>query len=163
MLESEASEVGRHFGEARRDVLAECGSNDSLIDRLRAPLERRAETGVSTYAEMRGGLDDLERAARFLQLTTAGADLEDPAPSAAAVFAAAGNEPLSQAAAMWQDLQGITRLVGEERFDTAAAGPKVKSLVANACGHEDFDALEAAVTETASRAAAHVDTLLSRA
>ena len=163
VLESEASEVGRRFGEARRDVLAECGSNDSLIDRLRAPLKRRAETGVSTYAEMRGGLDDLERAARFLQLTTAGAGLEDPAPSAAAVFGAAGNEPLSQAVAMWRDLQGITRLVGEEGFYTAAAGPKVKSLVANACGHEDFDALEVAVTETASRAAAHVDTLLSRA
>ena len=44
-----------------------------------------------------------------------------------------------------------------------AAGPKVKSLVANACGQEDFDALEAVVTETASRAAAEIDTLHSRA
>ena len=44
-----------------------------------------------------------------------------------------------------------------------AAGPKVKSLVADACGQEDYDALTSAVAETASRAAVEVDTLLSRA
>ena len=163
VFESEDSEIGRRFGEVRREVLAECGGDDSLINRLREPLEHPAATRVSTYAEMRGGLDDVERAARSLQLKTAGAGLEDPAPTAAAVFGAAGNEALSQAAASWRDLQFITRLVGEKEFDAAAAGPKVKSLVANACGQEDFDALESAVTETASRAAAHIDTLLSRA
>ena len=163
VFESEDSEIGRRFGEARRDVLAECGGDDSLINRLRVPLENPAKTGVSTYAEMRGGLDDVERAARFLQLKTAGAGLEDSAPTAAAVFGAAGNEALSQAAASWRDLQFIARLVAEEGFDAAAAGPKVKSLIASACGHENFDALESAVAETASRAAAHIDTLLSRA
>jgi len=112
---------------------------------------------------MRGGLDDVERAARSLQLTNAAAGLDGPAPTAAAVFQAAGEEPLAQAAAMWRDLQGITRLVGEEGFDAAAAGPKVKSLVATACGYDDFDALESAVAETASRAASRIDTRLSRA
>ena len=79
------------------------------------------------------------------------------------MFGAAGDEPLAQAAAMWRDLKGITRLVGEEGFDATAAGPKVRSLVANACGHEDFEALQTAVTETASRAAARIDTLPLRA
>ena len=64
---------------------------------------------------------------------------------------------------MWRDLQGITRLIGEEGFDAAAAGPKVQTLVANACGHEDFDALKSAVSQTAARAAAGIDTLLSHA
>ena len=55
------------------------------------------------------------------------------------------------------------RLVGEEGFDAAAAGPKVKALLANACGQEDFDALTSAVAETASRAAELIDTLVPRA
>ena len=159
------SEIGRRFGEARREVLAECGANESLIARLREPAAGAAEASVSTYAHMRGGLDDVERAAQFLRLTNAnaGAGLDDPALTAAAVFGAAGVEPLARAAAMWRDLQGVTRLVGEEGFDATAAGPKVRSLVANACGHEDFDALRSAVTETASGAAAEIDTLLARA
>ena len=153
------SEIGRRFGEARREVLAECGADESLIARLRMPLEDSADPGVSTFVQMRGGLDDIERAARFLQLTSNGAGLDDPAPTAAAVFSGAGFGPLAQAAAMWQDLQGITSLIAEEGFDAAAAGPKAKSLVANACGQEDFDALESVVAETASRAASEIDTL----
>ena len=153
------SEIGRRFGEARREVLAQCGADGSLIARLRMPLEDSAEPGVSTFVRMRGGLDDIERAARFLQLTSNGAGLDDPAPTAAAVFSGAGFEPLAQAAAMWQDLQGITSLIAEEGFDAAAAGPQVKSLVANACGQQDFDALESVVAETASRAASEIDRL----
>ena len=154
------SGIGHRFEEARRDALAECGANESLIARLREPPRDPADAGVSTYARMRGGLDDVERAARFLQLTKAGPG--DPAPTAAAVFDATGAGTLAEAASMWRDLQGVTRLIGEEGFDVAAAGPKAKSLVAIACGHEDFDALETAVAETASRAAAEIDTLLAR-
>ena len=112
---------------------------------------------------MRGGLNDVEKAARYLQLARGGSYLDDPAPSAAAVFDTAGAEPLAQAAIMWRDLQGVMRLVGEEGFDTAAAGPKVKTLLANACGQEDFDALTSAVAETASHAAERIDTLVPRA
>ena len=157
------SEIDCRFGEARRKALAECSANESLIVRLREPLGDSADPGVSTYAHMRGGLDDVERAARFLQLTSVGIGFDDPAPTATAVFNGAGVEPLAQAATMWRDLQGIMSLIGEEGFDATAAGPKVKSLLANACGHEDFDALELVVTETASRAAAEIDTLHSRA
>ena len=163
MFECGDSELGRRFAEARRRVLAEYGANEALVARLREPMEDGAETGVSAYARMRGGLADVERAARLLQLTEAAAGLDDPAPSAATIFVAAGDEPLAQAAAMWRDVQGVTRLIGEEGFDTAAAGSKVKTLVANACGHEDFDALTSAVAETASAAAARIDALRSRA
>ncbi len=163
MFDGGDSEIGGRFGEARRQILADCGANEVSIDGLCTPPEGSAGTGVSAYAHMRGGLHEVERAARFLQLTNAGAGLDDPAPTAAAVFEAAEAGPLTQAAALWRDLQGIMRLVVEEGSDAAAAGPKVRSLVANACGHEDFEALETAVAETASRAAAGIDTLLSRA
>ena len=79
------------------------------------------------------------------------------------MFDAAGAKSLAEAAATWRDLQGIMRLIGDEGFDATAAGPKVKALVATACGHKDFAALDSAVAETASRAAAQTDTLLSRA
>ena len=130
---------------------------------LRSPPDDRAETGVSTFARMRGGLVDVERTARFLQLTATGTGQGDSAPTAAQVFTGAGTESLAQAADMWRDLQGIMRLIGEEGFDATAAGPRVRALVASACGHEDFGALEAAVTETATRAAVQIDTLLASA
>ena len=157
------SGIGRRFDAARRDVLTRFGESEARIARLREPPEVPAETGVSAYARMRGGLEDVERAARFLQLTAAGIGHDDPAPTAAAVFDAAGAGALARAAGMWRDLQGVMRLVGEEGFDTDAAGPKVRTLVANACGYEDYDALASAVAETASSAAAGVDALLSRA
>ena len=164
LFEHGDSEIGRRFGEARREILAEWGADESLVARLgRGGGGPLANPGLSNYRRMRGGLDDVERAARFLQVTKADAGLDDAAPTAQAVFDAAGDEQLAQAAALWRDVRGITRLIGEEGFDATAAGPKVQALVANACGHADFDALNSAVAETASRAAARIDTLLSHA
>ena len=163
VFECGESEIGRRFRETQREILAERGANESLIARLREPREDTAETGLSAFAKMRGGLDDVERAARYLQLTGASAGLDDPAPTAEAVLDAAEAKPLAEAAAMWRDLQGITRLVGEEGFDLTGAGPKVKSIIANACGHEDFEALRSAVARTAPQAATQIDFLLSPA
>ena len=153
--------IGIRFAEVRREVLSECATNDSLIANLCKPASNGAGTGVSAYVGMRGGLEDIERAARFLQLTKGEAGLEDSAPTAATVLREC--EPLAHAAALWRDLQGILRLIGEEEFDAATARPRIKSLIAGVCGHEDFDALTAAVAETASRAAAEIETLLARA
>ena len=150
-------EIDRQFQEARREALVGWSGNGSA----RLPLADPTDTGVTPYAEMRGGLDDVERAARFLQLTDPGAGL-DPAPTAAALFANRGAEALANAADLWRDLQGVTRLAGEEGFDVVAAGPKVRAVVADACGYEDFYALSSAVAETASRAAAEIETLVSR-
>ena len=165
------SEIGRRFGEIRRGLLVEWGSSKSLIDRLREPPEYPGETAVATCVRMRGGLDHVERAARVLQLTqltqlTGRTDSEGSfdasAPTATAVFNQAGLETLARAAAMWRDLRGITHLIGNDGFDLSAVGPKGKSFVANACGHEDFDTLNSALSATASSAAAQIDTLLSR-
>ncbi len=156
------SEIASRFDDARRKILDECSKNETLIARLLKPMESAVEPGVSTYAGMRGGLHDIERAARVLQLTDSGSDRSDPAPAAAAVLGAAGSESLAEAATMWRNLQGITRLVGGDGFDASAAGQEVRSLVASACGFEDFDSLSSAVAETASRATSEIDTLLAR-
>ncbi|MYE02490.1 MAG: hypothetical protein F4Y03_14700, partial [Alphaproteobacteria bacterium] len=108
MFECGGSEIGRRFDEVRRRVLAEYRADEFAVARLFEPAEDACEPGVSAYPQMRGGLEEVERAARFLQLTHAGGGPDDPAPSAAAVFRAAGVEPLAEAAAAWRDLQGIT-------------------------------------------------------
>ncbi len=153
--------IGTRFTEVRRAVLSECAANTSWTGNVRKPSSNEAGTGVSAYVGMRGGLEDIERAARFLHLTKGEAGLEDSAPTAATILREC--EPLAQAAALWRDLQGVLRLIGEEEFDAATARPKIKAFIAGACGHEDFDALTAAVDETASRAAAEIKTLLARA
>ena len=158
-FESGDADVGARFAEARLAILANTTAQDALIASLRQPTSNRAEADPSSFKHMRGGLLDIERTARLVQLTQGQLAPQDTAPTAAAVLQE--REPLAQAAALWRDLQGVTRLIGEEGFDTAAAGPKVKALVANACGHEDFDALSSAVAETASRAATEMDALVS--
>ena len=155
-------EVGARFAEARRDFLRNFAEQESAVDRLRELTETDVEVGVATFGRMRGGLADVERAARFLQLTGTNAAFEDPAPSAAAVFEAAGNEQLAHAAAMWRDLQGILCLIGGSGFDPASASATVRSTVAGACGHESFDALASSVAEVAARATTRIDALLSR-
>ena len=161
VFETGDSRISARFDEVRRAVLADWGANDAVIAKLRQPRRETVEVGVSAYAGMRGGLDDIGRAARFVRLTGAGTGLDESAPAAAAVLGASG--ALAHAADMWRDLQGVLRLVGEGGFDAGAAGPRVQSRIAGACGHEDFEALESAVAETASRAAAEIDTLLKRA
>ena len=151
-------EISRHFDEARREALADWSENGSS----REPLANPTDTDVSAYAKMRGGLDDVERAARVLQLTDPAANLSDPAPTAAALFSSHGADALAEAAGLWRDLQGVARLVGEDGFDLAAAGPKVKAVVANACGYEDFEALRSTVAELAPRAVAEIETRVSR-
>ena len=162
VFQTNGSDIGSRFDGARREFLAGCSANESLVARLSERPEDRAESSVSAYARMRGGLDDVERAARYLQLAQVDTHLEDPAPTAAAVFEAAGAESLAEAAKLWRDLQGVMRLVGEDGFDVAEAGPKVKSLVAYACGQDDFDGLTAVVTDSASRAAIGIESLVSR-
>ena len=161
VFETGDSGIRDRFDKARREVLADCAANPSLIAMLRRPSIDFAEPGVSSCVGMRGGLEEIERAARFVRLTTAGAGFDASAPDTAWVPGGAGS--LAQAADMWRDLQGVMRLIAEEGFDAEAAGAKVKSFIAGACGYEDFGELESAVAETASRAAEDIDALVPRA
>ena len=124
--------------------------------------EDSGDADIVNYVRMRGGLNDTERAARFLQLTGSGAGPDDPAPTATAVFEAAGAGSLARAAAMWRDVHGITCLVGDKGSGAAGSGPRIRSLVAETCGYGDFDTVKSAISVTASRAAAEIETVFSR-
>ena len=153
--------IGARFDEVRREVLSEAAANASLIAELRRPAAGAEQAGVSSFVDTRGGLEDLERAARLLRLTGNSEAFDEPAPAASSLFGDSG--ALAEAAALWRDLQGVVRLVGEEDFDASAARPGVQAQIASACGKEDFEALNAAVAETARRAAAEIDALAARA
>ena len=156
------SGIGRRFDDVRRESLAHGAARDALIAELWDGAGRAVEPGLSSLDDMRGGLRDVERAARLLRLTHTGNDPDDPAPTAASVFRGAGAGRLADAATLWRGLRGILRLVGGDGFAAEAAGPKVKAAIAKACGAEDFDALTATVRDTAASASAEIDTLVGR-
>ena len=163
VFEAGDSGIGQRFEKARRQILAEDGVRDALIADLRKTPEDAPEPGLSSFSDMRGGLHDVERAARFLVLTQTETAQDEPPVGAAAVLSSAGADSLSEAAAVWRDLQGILQLVGGEGFEAEKAGPKVRDFIAGACGADDFNALKAAVAELASRAGVEIDALVARA
>ena len=161
-------DLALRFDEARQDVLVHGAARKELVAELRAPAGAAPAPGLRSIDEMRGGLRDIERAARFLYVTHAADASDIPAPSAASVFEAAGEyglmpadaaERLVEAARMWRNLRGILQLVAQDGFTVEAAGPEVRAAVARACGMDDFGGLTAAIRDTASHAAADVDAL----
>ncbi len=161
------SGIAKRFDEARRKILAHGAGRGALLTELRQGAAEGRETSLLSIDDARGGFRDVEHAARFLQLNnTIAAD--DSAPSASFIFKTAGSrelicsdaaERLVEAVKLWRNLRGILRLVAEDGFPVETAAPKVKAVVAQACGMDDFDALTAAIREMASRAAADTDAL----
>ena len=161
----EAGEVGigRRFDDARREALAQGAARDMLIAGLREVGAGTAASGLAALDDMSGGLGDIERTARLLQVTLAGNAPDGPAPSAAALFRAAGErgviasdtaERLAEVASMWRNLRGILRLIADDGRVDETAGPGVKATIARAAGTHDFEELIAAIRETASSAVA---------
>ena len=153
---------GGRVDEAQDEALRR-SANASLPARRSRGATDEQGTGATNYANMPGGLVDTETAARLLRLNQAPplTQPDDSPVPAAVILADCGAERLARAATLWRDLEGIMRLVGEEGFDIASAAPNVKSVVANACGSESYEALELAVSEAASGAAAEIDELVA--
>ena len=138
---------------------------------FREPAGNGAKPDLMSIAHMRGGLREIERAALYLQLTSDGDLPELMDRSAASVFRAAGRrglireavaERLAEAATLWRNLDGSVRLVVEDRNTLDDATPKVKAVIAEAAGLDDFGELASAIRDTASRVAAEIDVLAGR-
>ena len=124
--------------------------------------------GLQSIATMRGGLRDIERAAMFLRLANGGDAAARPAGDAEATFQTAGDrglitedaaERLAAAAALWRNLRGALRLVADDGFEAESAATGARATIAGICGVDDFDALAAVIEDTASGAAAGIETL----
>ena len=170
VFEHGAAGVGARFEAARREAVAVAGgaSRDALIAELREAGDGAAEAGLSAYRDMRGGFRAIERAARLLQVVHAEDAPGAPAPTAASVFRHAAAQgwiadgaaaELTEAAMLWRTLHGALRLVADEDASVEALGSGVKAVLARSSGMDDFDALTAAVGETAARAASEIAAL----
>ena len=164
------SGIGGQFAEARQEILTHGIARDALIEKLREAPKGAVEPGLISIDGMRGGRQDVERAARFLQLTHI-EDIPDiAAPDTVSIFRAAdaaglisadAAKRLAGAAEMWHNLRGILRLVAEEGLTAESAAPKAKAIIAHSCGMGDYDELTVVIRETASRAATEIDTLMA--
>ena len=162
------ADLSERFEKARQEVLVHGAARDKLVAELREADLNAPAPGPLSVEGMRGGLRDIERAARFLHVTNAADASDAPAPTAASVYKAAGEfslmpseaaERLAQATATWRTLRGIVRLVAGDDISVETAGPKVKAVIARVCGSSDFDDLTATVRETAARVAEDIDAL----
>ncbi len=155
------SDIPARFYAARREILADPGLRETLAAIAREPVDGSGGNTLLSIEAAPGGLRDVERAARLLQLrqdTDAG---ENPAPSAASIFRSAGDagKQLEEAAVLWRSVNGVERLVAPDGCTMDALPGSVKSAIARLVGVDDFDALVVLVRETASRAAAQIDAL----
>lgn len=153
------ADIGARFEETRQEVIAGIKTGESILPTLTSRFEAVPATGVDSYIQMRGGLDDVERTARILQLSNDEFEFAVPTPTATSIFRNAGYESLAVAASTWRTLRGIQSLVVEDASDLVEVGAQVKSLVASTCGTDDFDTLSSMVRESADRVIRDIDAI----
>ena len=151
-----------------RDVPHGGTAGSVLTAPLREASADEGEPDLSSVADMRGGLRELERAALALRLMLGRDESDMSGRDAASVFREAGRqgllaadaaERLAGAATLWRDLHGSLRLIAGDGFTVDTATSRVKAGIAGACGLDDFDALADRFQETVSLVGADIDAL----
>ncbi len=162
------SGIGERFDQARLDILGHDTTRRAAIAELGEMSTNAAEPGLLTIDHACGGFRDIERAARFLQLSHA-----DTVPGllvgdAISVFRMAGErdlipadvaERLVAATTLWRNLRGILHLVAEDGWSIETASSRSKAVIARASGADDFDALADTIRNTATRTTTDIHTL----
>ena len=165
VFESGDRDLAARFESARREILAQSPARNTLMAKLAQTPYGAAEPGLSSIEDMPGGLEDVERAARYLQLRHAGEAPEIFALEADAVFEAVGAhglipeavaERLAVAGRRWRNLSGVLGLLGDGDFASDTAPPDARETVAAAGGADDFETLVAGIPDTAARTAADI-------
>ena len=157
------SEVANRFEEIRREILTESSTNEPMLSRLLESSAAPAKAGSSQDITIQELINSMEAAARFIQLKGNGFGLEETAPSASTIFQTIDADKLAKAAATCRDLQGVANLVCEQELDLVDANPRVRALIASACGYADFNALKLGIADIASSVAVEIDSLAKRA
>ncbi len=157
--------IGKRFDEARREVLASGAAHEALIRQLEEP-GNPVEPGLLDIRNMRGGLRDIDRAVRRLQLVHLRERPDMLAVETTSVLQAASTggiipdniaEQLSGAMKLWRNLEGILNLVGKEEFTVETATAETRAAILQSCEAEDIDSLITLVRDTAARTAQTLD------
>ncbi len=151
-------DIGKRFDEARLVLLTHGPARDVLIRQLHSGTDRDAMSDCALAACMERGLQDIECAARLLQLIhlaempgsliTSNAAAVFQAGQALEVISAEVAEQLTGATMMWRNLYGIRQLVMEDDTPVESMKEKVRLTIAQSCDQADFDQLVTAVRET---------------
>ena len=155
--------LGSQFATTREEMLSEKKVINSLLEDVRASLQRSMGQEHSIYSVLPQRVKEIKNIAQFVQVKELGVDLVESASTATAVFQRAGFDSLAEIATLWHNLQSIARLVHDDSFDLNNARPKVQTLVANACGYNDFIALNSALAEAKEKTAIAFDSVVERA
>jgi len=168
IYESPGSGLERRFAEARSEALSGSRVREQLITELAEPATDAGEASLSAIDSGRGGLVDVERVARWLQLLHFRDMPADTATTAASVFETAAThgwiadgaaKRLAEAANLWRNLQGAVRLVAGANAEIDALGTRAKAVLAQCCGADDFEALATTATDMAAGTAAAIGAL----
>ncbi len=157
------SKLANQFEETRRDIHQKAKGLGPQLSDLIEWSTSQVEPRVGLGASVQRMIDRMEATARFIQLKGNGFDLEESASSATTVFRSYEAETLARAATTYRELQGAVSLVSEEDADLETLRPKVRSLIASACGYEDFDSLSVYLAEIASTVESEIDSIAKQA
>ncbi|MCY3770242.1 MAG: fatty acid desaturase [Gammaproteobacteria bacterium] len=152
--------AGQRFEDARRAVLFRDSTRKALLQLLRAGTGNAPEAGCPLTADIRQGLQEIERTVQLLHWTGPGAIPENRSPDPAISLLEAGGDPdrlppalakqLASAAMMWRNLQGIQHLIMENGTPIDSLPDPVKSAMARSCDQADFEQLTTAVRDAAA-------------
>ena len=152
--------LAERFEAARRDLLGRGAVRNALLVELSPAPVAAPDPDLSSYRETAGGGEDVERAARFLQVRHAAEFPDLLALDRAEVFRFAGGkgliaesaaERLAEAAILWQNLGGILQIVGESASVAESTSDAVRAVVARAAGEDDFTVLNGRIQRVAAR------------
>ena len=124
---------------------------NSLIEDLRALLRGSENQEHSVYSALPERVNEIEKVAKFVQLKELEVSFTDSPPTASTVFQQSGMDSLAEIATTLRTLQGIARLVHDEGFDLNKARPKVQTLVANVCGHKEFQRFNSVLADVQTK------------
>ena len=156
------TEIKRRFDETRKQVLSEIRSDESVFDTLVQDKNSMPDPDIDSYMQMRGGINQIEHFARFLQLTNDISDLDDSVPTATMICEKTGRESIAATTKMYRSLQGIEGLLLENGSAVTDACLKVKSLISLTCGYDDFDALNADLQMSAQQVSREIDAAMGK-
>lgn len=142
----------------------------ALLAHLRQPMiDSETSAGLfdiqdtSEWTKVARGLEDVKRAAQYLQLTRADEQWHLGPMSATEVFAATdGEDILLQSSIFWHQLKNGLALTGGNQFELSTSSKSVKSFVAEACGVNNIEDLNAAIADTATAASERIDMIFEK-
>ncbi len=163
--------IAARFAQARSEILTDPALRNGLVEILCDRTGGGMDAGLRSNLDIPGGLSDVERAARVLQVAHGLWGEENEAPTAASVFQTVGERgfvpestgnQLAAVADGWRSIRGILGLLLEPGDAAESAIDSVRAVIARSCGADDFDSLIAECDETARRAASEIGSLEGR-